>query len=281
MSAPGASQALLTGEYVAINLAVGLGIAADAIVATIGRFHRFRDNRAILVWAGAIGLTHWLLPLIGFVGGWYLAVEGGLAAIVYGAGAVIMIGFIGHVVHEARTVETASAQESGFLSAQSFQFWATVWSVSIDALVSGPGKTAATASWSKAQVWMSFPLVGAVVFLFVLSAAWPASLLRRRYVLAVGQGSADVTPATRELDVAKLQRFYTGSIWVELAIFCYFASRAVAECAGALGRHTPGWAAIVAALGAWSALRAVFGREVAAAQAVGARRTVSLGGPLE
>lgn len=219
-------------SYLLINGAIGIGIAADAIIATIGRFRRFEGVRDALNWAAAIGFTHTVFPMIGLIGLWYAASAfPSLKAIIYGAGAAIMGWFIVEVVRETAGLNEHSEEGDGeeasdllyqFLAKHS-RFWAAVWAVSVDALVTGPGKTAATAEWSQAQVLGSFPLVGLIVFGLVMLSAWPALLLRRYW-------------QENRLDNPRgLARFTTAGAWLEISIFLYFAYLAVSEMLLALG----------------------------------------------
>jgi hypothetical protein len=220
-------------QYFLINGAIGIGIAADAVIATIGRFKRFKTLRDALTWAAAIGFTHTVFPMIGFIGLWYAASSfPSLKAVIYGAGFVIMVWFISDVLREVAGLNAhADDMEEDeqdffyrFLSKHS-RFWAAVWAVSIDALVTGPGKTAATAQWSQAQVLGSFPLIGIVVFGLVMLSAWPAIRLRRYW------------QEQKFEDPRGLARFTATGSWVELSIFLYFAYLAVSEMILAIGIH--------------------------------------------
>ncbi|MGB3496042.1 MAG: manganese efflux pump [Elainellaceae cyanobacterium] len=218
-------------QYLLINGAIGIGIAADAVIATIGRFRRFEHIRDALTWAAAIGFTHTVFPMIGLIGLWYAASSfPSLKAGIYGAGFLVMVWFIAEVIREIAGFNADDDDDSDeekdflyqFLSKHS-KFWAAVWAVSIDALVTGPGKTAATAQWTQAQVLGSFPLVGLVVFSLVMLSAWPAIALRRRW------------QQKKFRDPRGLAQFTAIGSWIELSIFLYFAYLAVSEMVIALG----------------------------------------------
>ena len=218
-------------QYLLINAAIGIGIAADAVIATIGRFKRFETVRDAFTWAAAIGFTHTVFPMIGLIGLWYAASSfPSLKAGIYGAGFLAMVWFINDVVRDVAGLDDGDdndeADDNDFLYqflAKHSRFWAAVWAVSIDALVTGPGKTAATAQWSQAQVLGSFPLVGFVVFGLVMLSAWPAIALRRYW-----QDQKFDNPIG-------LARFTAVGSWVELSIFLYFAYLAISEMILALG----------------------------------------------
>ena len=223
-------------QYLLINGAIGIGIAADAVIATIGRFRRFDRIEDALTWAAAIGFTHTIFPMIGLIGLWYAASSfPSLKAGIYGTGSLIMIWFIAEVVKEAaglgEETDATDAEETNdffyqFLAKHS-GFWAAVWAVSIDALVTGPGKTAATAQWTQAQVLGSFPLVGFIVFGLVMLSAWPALLLRQYW-------------RDNQIDDPRgLARFTTIGAWIEIGIFLYFAYLAMLETVLALGIASP------------------------------------------
>ncbi len=207
-------------QYLTANLAVGIGIAADAMIATLARFRRFGSWGGTLRWAGAIGLTHWLFPMVGFIGGWYLAVGAHGAILVYGAGALVMGWFVLHVAREASTPGPATNIGPHH---RPERFWLSVWVVSIDALITGPGKAAVTKGWSAHQIWLSFPLVGGVVFTLVLAAAMSARLLHRRLL------EHDAP------DPRTLARSLVLGVAVEVAVFSWFGCLAVVETLRARG----------------------------------------------
>lgn len=217
-------------QYLLINGAIGIGIAADAVIATIGRFRRFETIRDALAWAAAIGFTHTVFPMVGLIGLWYAASSfPSLKAGIYGVGFLVMTWFIVEVVREIAGLNEDEDEPEDekdplyqFL-AQHSKFWAAVWGVSIDALVTGPGKTAATAQWTQTQVLGSFPLVGLVVFGLVMLSAWPAIVLRRHWKM------------NRFDDPHGLARFTVIGSWIELGIFVYFAYLAIFEMVIALG----------------------------------------------
>ncbi|MEM6592597.1 MAG: hypothetical protein AAGF66_05690 [Cyanobacteria bacterium P01_H01_bin.119] len=223
-------------QYLAINAAVGVGIAADAIIATVGRFKRFERARDALSWAAAVGFTHTVFPMTGLIGLWYAASSFPfLKAAIYGAGFMIMAWFIVEVIQEIagfsdnkpdKYEDEINAEDKDFFYrflSQHSKFWAAVWAVSIDALVAGPGKTAVTAQWTQAQVLGSFPLVGIVVFSLVMLSAWPAIALRRHW------------QSNNFADPRGLARFTAIGSWIELSIFLYFAYLAISEMILALG----------------------------------------------
>jgi hypothetical protein len=252
-------------QYLLINAAIGIGIAADAVIATIGRFKRFETVRDAVSWAAAIGFTHTVFPMIGLIGLWYAASSfPSLKAGIYGAGFLAMVWFINDVIRDIAGLDDEAdgdeADDNDFFYqflAKHSRFWAAVWAVSIDALVTGPGKTAATAQWSQAQVLGSFPLVGFVVFGLVMLSAWPAITLRRYW-------------QDQKFDNPRgLARFTAVGSWVELSIFLYFAYLAISEMILALGVEpiiSEFWIAGILAIATTTILLVTLGHRVWATQ---------------
>jgi putative Mn2+ efflux pump MntP len=218
---------MLDGDhyYVGINIGIGAGIAADAMLATIARARTLHSFRDAMKWASAIGLTHWLFPMVGFLGGWFLASHGVARALVYGLGGAVLMGYVLHVLRERSGVVDGEAAK-----AVQFSFWLAVWGVSVDALITGPGKAAATAHWTKPQVMLSFPFVGIVVFVLVLLSTVPAMMLHERIKKA------------RTGSWRPLSWFFFAATWVEVLVFTWFATLSLTEAGGALQWITPTYA---------------------------------------
>jgi putative Mn2+ efflux pump MntP len=214
-------------HYIYLNIGVAAGIAADAMIATLSRFSSFPNGRAALKWGSAIGFTHWLFPLVGFIGGWYAAINAPLSTAVYLFGAGVMAWFVKEVVKESAGMSGSpddDDNQAGIWASRT-HFWAAVWGVSIDALVTGPGKTSATAGWSEIEVWFSFPIVGFVVFVLVMLAAYVATILQKRYANA-NRTEATIADAKARW---RLAVFFTVGTWFEILIFSYFGLLAVAQ----------------------------------------------------
>ena len=205
---------LFATSYISLNLAIGVGIAVDAMVATVARFRHFREPADALKWAGAIGITHWLFPFAGFAGGYLLNRNFDVEPLVSGLSAAIMFVVIAYIFEEEGGLSLGivealgksaallgkpfvavlragrrvlrlgsppnSAPGAGRRRSPRMRFWLAVMAVSMDAIIAGPGKTAATAHWTPAQVIYSFPLVGGIVFLLVLASVYPAITLFRQ-----------------------------------------------------------------------------------------------------
>ncbi|NIO07567.1 MAG: hypothetical protein GTO40_05985, partial [Deltaproteobacteria bacterium] len=164
--------------------------------------------------------------------GWYAAINVPLSTIVYLVGAGVMAWFVSEVVKEAAGFHIESEDDAAGRDIWSSHkyFWAAVWGVSIDALVTGPGKTSATAGWSELEVWLSFPIVGFVVFLLVMAAGYIAKLLRDRYESISHYSTQHLgeLAAQNEKDRWRLGLFFTAGTWFEILIFSYFGLLAIA-----------------------------------------------------
>jgi putative Mn2+ efflux pump MntP len=247
-----------TSYYVAINVGIGTGIAADAMLATITRARTLRNFKEAIKWATAIGLTHWLFPMVGLLGGWYLARHGVARALVYGLGGAVLIIYILQVLRERSSVAPEDANVMSSLS-----FWLAVWGVSIDALVTGPGKAAATAHWTNRQVALSFPLVGMVVFVLVLVSTVPAMILHKRINMV------------RHQSWRALAMFFNVATWVEILVFTWFATLSMIEAGGAMQVFEPSYSLASRWAGALGiVLAGVMGRRVWRAQRIAAQRLV-------
>jgi hypothetical protein len=122
-------------------------------------------------------------------------------------------------------------------------FWLAVWTVSIDALVTGPGKTAITSHWSAAQIWLSFVLVGATVFVCVLAATALAVVIHGRVL------------RRERVDAGSIAASLTIGVALEVVVFTWFGCLALVESVRAMGQPVAVgwiWAAsglVVAAIG--------------------------------
>ena len=244
--------------YIAINVGIGTGIAADAMLATITRARTLRNFKEAIRWATAIGFTHWLFPMVGLLGGWYLASHGVARALVYGFGGVVLAIYVLQVVRERSSIRLEDADGMSSLS-----FWLAVWGVSIDALVTGPGKAAATAHWTNTQVAWSFPFVGVVVFVLVLISTVPAMMLHRRITSA------------RHQSWGGLAIFFNVATWVEILVFTWFAMLSMTESWGAMRGFTPSYSLASAwGAGVGIVLAAIMGRKIWLAQTAAAQKLV-------
>lgn len=210
------AEGVPTGVWLAANGAIGLSLALDAALATVAQFRRFSKPRQVLVWGALIGLTHWFFPMAGFAAAWFLAATSAWRRVVWGCGAALLAWHVAHVVRDATRPGYGTAPlGTGFHSGR--EILVAVLAVSWDALVSGPGKTAVADTWTTVQIWLSFPVVGLVVFLVVAAATFPALWLHRRW-----RAGATWRPET-------FARLLVAGVALEIALFTGFASLAASK----------------------------------------------------
>lgn len=80
-------------------------------------------------------------------------------------------------------------------------------------------------------MWLSFPIVGLVVFVLVMCAAYIAKLLRDKYTLTRGGSPVNLqeTIPSSAGDRWKLGIFFTAGTWFEILIFSYFGLLALIQ----------------------------------------------------
>jgi len=206
-------------EYFILNFFAASAIALDACLLVLLKFKDFSRATDALKWAAAIGLTHVLFPMIGFVGGWFViehypSIESGI----YAFGAILLGILIYVIIREA--IATEKEHES-FSSTKPvshfFSFWVPVMYVSIDALLSGPGKTVLIDRYPKNLAVFSFFLIGSLVALFTLIAG---GISRRLYIRWL---------ENRLLSVAEIAKVATLGIIGEIVLFSFFFVWCIAD----------------------------------------------------
>jgi len=172
-------------DFAFLNVSEATAIALDACILIIIRFRDLRDNFQALKWAAAVGLTHALFPMVGFMGGWYLITEHGLAAPIYFVGAVALGFLIINVAKEALQglpEEDSESKAAPMRYGPVLAFWIPVLYVSIDAFLSGPGKTVLLDRYPSAYAWLSFLVVGLLVALFTVLAGAVSRSLHEKWI---------------------------------------------------------------------------------------------------
>lgn len=172
-------------EYTSINFSAAVAIALDACILVILKFRDFSSPSVAFHWAGAVGLTHIVFPMIGFAGGWLIIQKYHIAEVVYGSGAILLGILIYLIIREAINPnpglhETPINIEESY--SKILYFWIPVMYVSFDALLSGPGKTVFLERYPKELAWLSFILVGSLVAVFTLIAGGVSNQLHNRWV---------------------------------------------------------------------------------------------------
>ena len=197
-------------EYGWLNFSGALAIAVDAQIVVLLRFRTLSTRAAALRWAAAVGLTHLLFPLVGFLGGWVLLERYRMALLVFPMGAVLIAILIGWILREATQPQKPGDHLGGDSTAGTVSFWVLVLLVSSDALLSGPGKTVFLDRFPSTLVVLSFVIVGLLVTAFTLGAAWVARWLRHRLI----SGSP--------MSAFQLGGIVTSAIVLEIIVFSFF-----------------------------------------------------------
>lgn len=149
-------------DYLAACFVMGLGIALDVVVATIGRFRRYATVAAGRGWLVRITGTHIAFPMVGYYG--FVGLYRSWPALqpVLGAIAALLVAvFLVIEFREWISEEGISRHDQSKEGEKSV--WLAVLVVSWDALLSGPAKSAQAISWSGAEVFISFFVAGAAV----------------------------------------------------------------------------------------------------------------------
>jgi hypothetical protein len=178
---------------------------------------------AVLKWAGAIGLTHAALPMVGFIGGWVIISRWNLGAVVYGIGAVLLGYLIWFLIREA-TASEEEGEEGGIPAyfygrrhGKLLAFWVPILYVSMDALLSGPGKTVLLDRYSPELAWLSFGIVGILVALITLASGMVSRAIHVYWL---------VGKVTSFVGLAKV---ITWAIIAELTLFSFFLAWCLAK----------------------------------------------------
>lgn len=200
-------------EYLLVNTAAASAIALDACILILLRFRDLSTRRVVLQWSGAIGLTHATFPMLGFIGGWFLIEQFNLAAGVYSLGAILLGLLICFILRESTKPNSGAegvepSNRAGAVGV--LVFWIPVIYVSLDALLSGPGKTVLLERYPKELAWVSFVLVGLLVALFTLIAGGISRTIHISWI------------AGRFTSPARLAHVITAGILGELSLFSFF-----------------------------------------------------------
>lgn len=231
------------GSYLLVNLAIATGISADAVIVTLANLRRFDRPSVVWRWSSAVGLTHWLLPFVGFLGGWWLLRYPALRAAVYGVAALAMAGLARNAFRGALAAEVEGAVPAD----RAFPTWGLVWAVSLDALATGPGKVSAAATWSTAQMAWSFVIVGATVAIYVFG----AGLVAWRLCIRVGRESGDGHRMAGWRTVFLALETFTFGAFAGLGLDRAVAELTTALGVGALPLGALAWASVAAVGGLW------------------------------
>ena len=178
---------------------MGFGIAVDVIIATVSQFRN--QSLSVKSWSLPIAGTHILFPAFGYYGVWgllkffettdivFLGLELSLLApymsfLLGLVGFVLVALFVYEVFCETADIEPFFAISEWFselvgLDKDDARLFIAILAVSWDALWSGPAKAATTEGWSNTEVFWSFFVAGAAVFIFAQVALFIALQMRK------------------------------------------------------------------------------------------------------
>lgn len=197
-------------DFAVLNVTAAAGIAIDACLLVVLRFRSLLTLTDAMKWCLAVGSTHVIFPIGGFLLAWgSMTVFPWLTGYVYLVGASLLALLIVGVLLENTTESTEHR------SAQTFGL--AVLAVSWDALMSGPGKVVLLARYPPALAWLSFVLVGLLVATFVFLAGLLALCIRRWWW-------ARLLPSA-----SVLARYVTVAVLTEVAVFAFFMVWSLAD----------------------------------------------------
>lgn len=202
-------------EYFLLNFSAACAIALDACLLVVLKFRDFSRPTDALKWAAAVGLTHVLFPMIGFVGGWIIIQRFHFAVAIYALGAVLLAVLLWIIIREA--IHATPKVDNTITRTQLFAFWIPVFYVSLDALLSGPGKTVLIDRYPKDLAVLSFLLVGSLVAFLTLLAGLVSRRLHIKWV------------THRLTSITGLAKAVSFGIIGELLLFSFFLAWCIAD----------------------------------------------------
>lgn len=211
--------------FYGVSVMMGLGIAIDVAVATLAMYRQLGSARAKSAWIFGVGASHILLPVLS--GTATAGAEKGGEKIGYGeiaqrglsaAGFAILAKFLYGEIKGREGEKEEDVDVIGSLDKSALKYLAAVWSVSVDAAISGPAKweQARTAGWGKNNIMMSIVIGGLTVSLVAALALKGAEMLHKKYG---SKGSDDVDN--------KLEKWNEPLLFVEALALNYFGVNAL------------------------------------------------------
>lgn len=209
--------------FYGISVMQGLGIAVDVAVATLAMYRKLGSSRSKHAWIFGVGATHILFPILSgtATAGTEIGAEkigaGEIAQrTLSGAGFLILSKFLYGEMKGGQGDEDIDV--IGALDQSTLKYLAALWSVSVDALISGPVKweQARTSHWNNNDIFTSIVIGGLTVSLVAAAALKGAEMLHSRYG---NDGSADVDN--------RLKRWDQPLLGVEALALNYFGINAV------------------------------------------------------
>lgn len=210
--------------FYGVSVMMGLGIAVDVAVATLAMYRQLGSARAKSAWIFGVGASHILLPVLS--GAATAGAEKGGEKIGYGeiaqrglsaAGFAVLAKFLYGEIKGGEG-EEEDVDVIGSLDKSALKYLAAVWSVSVDAAISGPAKweQARTAGWGRNNITTSIVIGGLTVSLVAALALKGAEMLHKKYG---NEGSDDVDN--------KLEKWDGPLLFVEALALNYFGVNAL------------------------------------------------------
>lgn len=192
--------------YVFASILLGLGIAVDVALATIGMARLLVDRTNRRFWIRNVTFTHIVLPMIGYYGFAVATRTVRGLELPLGLAATAMVAwFLGQQFATWLKAEEHTATEQ-------LTFF-PVLAVSWDALWSGPAKSAQAVGWAPLQILFSFFIAGAVVATVAIWSAHFALWLLPRLISTTERRKQ----AIREII----------ALWVEFSVIGFFGVLAI------------------------------------------------------
>ncbi|AWB65742.1 hypothetical protein C2869_04495 [Saccharobesus litoralis] len=141
-------------------MAIGIGI--DVVLATLLRAEHLTSNKQKWLWLSGVTATHTLFPMLGYLITLYSVQFFPQITPLVG---IIAFCLVAHFLWQELT--TTEDEPKGSLALINV---AIILAISWDALWSGPAKSAQVTAWPDYLIWLSFILVGAIVWLLAYSA---------------------------------------------------------------------------------------------------------------
>lgn len=189
-------------SYVLESLLLGLGIAVDVALATVALARFMGDRRNKYVWTSAVTFTHVLFPMIGYYGfAWAYRMYPGLEIWLGLSGVAIISMYLSKVFYDILQ-PIPNFDDLNEISV------GAVFAVSLDALWSGPAKSAQAVDWTEFEIAFSFIIGGLVVAIVAIISAFYAANIYKELLKESG-----VNTQIRRQIIA---------LWLEFTVLGYF-----------------------------------------------------------
>lgn len=188
-------------SYLLASGFLGLGIAIDVALASLGVSALLHSPRQRRIWIGGVSATHVLFPMVGYYG--FAAAYRALPSlqVALGVSAAVLVAVF--LVSEFRA--SLEPDDDDTPTGITLVF---ILAVSWDALWSGPAKSAQAVAWTDEQVFWSFMIAGSVVSAIAALATYASQKVHRWLA------NAD--------DRSRAATWQVAALWLEFSIIAYF-----------------------------------------------------------